>query len=190
MSTSGAHSYDRWYRSFHGGKASAIDGDVIFEHAGAMEHADVERLLSVAEAWSLAKEDPKLLRKRLVNVLMEALENLSRHVDHECQQTVLARLIRTSDSYRLVIANAVPLASAAVLMSRVEILGKMSPEELKEHNMILLQSEGRTTKGGAGLGLVTMARKCNGRIAAYSSPIDERSALFQLDLAVALDPLQ
>ncbi len=190
MSIPGTYSNEQWYKSLQGGMGGAVEGDVIFEHSGAVKHADVERLLCDAEAWSLAKDDPKMLRKRLVNVLMEALENLSRHVAPDCRDTVLARLTRTSDSYRLLIANAVPVASAAVLLSRVEILGNMTPEQLKEHNMMVLQSEGRTTNGGAGLGLVTMARKCNGLIVASSSPIDELSALFELYLAVALDPAQ
>lgn len=190
MSIQGTHSNDQWYKSIQAGMDGAMDGDVIFEHSGVVHHEDVERLLCEAEKWSLAKQDPKILRKRLVNVLMEALENLSRHVDPAYRHTVLARLTRTADRYCLVIGNAVPVALAAVLLNRVEILGKMSPEELKDHNMILLQSEGRTTNGGAGLGLVTMARKCNGRIVAHSAAINEHSALFVLELSVALDPLQ
>lgn len=186
MSIQGTHSSDQWYEFIQGGMA----GDVIFDHSGEVLHEDVERLLVAAEQWSLAKEDPKILRKRLVNVLMEALENLSRHVDPAYRGTILARLTRTSDRYSLVIGNAVPVTMAAVLLNRMEILGKMSPEELRSHNIILLQSEGRTTNGGAGLGLVTMARKCNGRIAAHTTPINEHSALFLLELSVALDPLQ
>lgn len=184
----GTHSEDHWYKAIHSGMDSAVEGDVIFEHRGTVQHSDIERLMTDAEAWSLAKNDSKLLRKRLVNVLMEALENLSRHVERTQGPTVLAMLTRTKDRYRLLIGNAVPLATAEVLLSRVEVLGRMRPEELKEHNMLLLQSEGRTSQGGAGLGLVTMARKCNGNIVANSYAMDEHSALFALELSVALDP--
>lgn len=183
----GTHYEDHWYRAIQAGMDGRMEGDVIFEHRGVVVHSDVERLMCAAEAWSLTNDDPKMLRKRLVNVLMEALENLSRHVERTHRHTIMARLSRTADSYRLVIGNAVPSAIAAVLMNRVEVLARMKPEELKDHNMLLLQCEGRTSHGGAGMGLVTMARKCNGRIVGNSYPIDGHSAFIALEFSVALE---
>lgn len=168
----------------------AIYGEMVFEHSGPMHHSDVDRSVGLAETFSLAHNDSKGVRKRLVNVLVEALENLSRHVDERDRGTTFARLERGPDNYRLVIGNALPMAVAAVLLNRVEILNEMDPVDLKQHYLALLKNDGRTANGGAGLGLVTMARKSGRPIFASSFPINELQALLVLQIVIELEPAE
>jgi len=152
-----------------------------------MHHTDVDRAIGLAEAFSMERKDPKTIRKRLVNVLLEALENLSRHVEDKDRDTTFARLGRLAGSYVLVVGNALPSAVAAVLLSRVDILNDMIEDDLKLHYMGLLKNDSRTANGGAGLGLVTMVRRSRRPVLARSYAISEQQALLVLELAIDLD---
>lgn len=187
MAMSGAPLNQHWYTAILAGRDLAFSGEVVFEHSGPMEHANVDRSIALTEAFSIERNDPKTVRKRLVNVLVEALENLSRHVEDKDRETTFARLGRLPGSYVLVVGNALPTAVAAVLLSRVEILNDMDEAHLKQHYMGLLKNEGRTANGGAGLGLVTMVRRSRRPVVARSYAISEQQALIVLELAIDLD---
>lgn len=162
----------------------AAGARVLFEHHGAMEHGTVERLLAEAEEASMLAGDPVGLRKRLFNVLVEGLENVHRHTLPEHQHSGFAALVADADGYRLLFANAVPVAMAALLTHRVSILNEMDEDALKAHYLTLLASEGRTERGGAGLGLLTMARKSARPIVVQVRNLDPMHAMVALELRV------
>lgn len=131
--------------------------------------------------------DTVTMRKRLVNVLVEALENMHKHAPKEHRETAFAILVERGDGYRMMMGNAIPVATAALLVHRVGILNEMEDVDLKEHFLRLLANDGRTDRGGAGLGLITMARKSARPMVPHTMPKDERTAYFALELAVLRD---
>ena len=158
---------------------------VVFEHRGAVDPDVVQHLLGIAESASLGASDPVPLRKRLFNVLVEGLENVHRHVADEHRSTPWAMLVRVGNGYRISIGNAMPVAMAALLTYRVGILNEMDEVDLKDHYKLLLANDSRTERGGAGLGLLTMARKSALPMVARSYPMDDRTAYLFLELSVA-----
>lgn len=163
----------------------AVPGTVaVFEHSGAVDHAVVQRLLDAAEEASLKANDPTTIRKRLLNVLVEALENVLHHVAPVHQDACFAALLSAPQGYRLVLGNPVPLTTAALLVYRVGVLNEMDDVELKAHHMLLLTNSGRTERGGAGLGLVTMARRSSRPMRTSTFPFDQGHAYFCLELAM------
>jgi len=162
-----------------------LGAELVFEHRGAVDSDVVQRLLGMAETASLSAGDPVPLRKRLFNVLVEGLENVHRHVAEEHLTTPWAVLVRVPDGYRISIGNAMPVAMAALLTYRVGILNEMDGTDLKEHYRLLLSNEARTERGGAGLGLLTMARKCALPMVARCYPMDERTSYLMLELTVS-----
>jgi hypothetical protein len=161
-------------------------GEVLFEHFGPVDHAVVERLLALAEVRSLAQLDPLPLRKRLFNILVEGLENLHHHALEVHKATSWALVVRAAGEYRLSFGNAMPQARATLLAHRVEILNEMSEEDLKAQYMQLLANDARTERGGAGLGLYTMARKSERPLVTHWLPLDQHTVHFVLELKVAL----
>jgi len=158
---------------------------VVFEHRGEVDHSVVERLLAMAESASLAANDAVSLRKRLFNVLVEGLENIHHHVEETSRASAFAMLTDTPKGYRLVLGNNMPVAMGALLGHRVGILNEMDDADLKEHYLKLLANEGRTERGGAGLGLLTMARKSSRPILAHIRPDRDGTVFFALELTVS-----
>lgn len=157
---------------------------VVFAHSGAIDHDGVQGLVAVAEQFSLDREDAVSLRKRLVSVIVEGLENVHHHGLSECAQGSFAILLRVGDGYRFAFGNAVLLATAALLTHRVSVLNEMDEADLKEYYLKLLSNDARSERGGAGLGLMTMARKSSGPMATQSVELGNGQAFFSLELYV------
>lgn len=145
----------------------------------------LEGLLSLVEQSSLSNGDSVSLRKRLFNVLVEGLENIHVHTPAELAETGFALLVRRDGGYVLFFGNAMPVASATLLAHRVEMLNEMDEADLREHYLKLLANEGRTERGGAGLGLLTLARKSNRPLVVHSLPHGINSTYVALELQLA-----
>lgn len=163
----------------------AAAGEVVFAHRGPMEHAQLEQLLATAEEHSLVAKVGVSARKRLFNVLVEGLENVRHHTPEQLVDTAFAMLVHEEGGYRVFFGNAAPQITVALLSQRVSILNEMDEADLREHHLKLLANEGRTERGGAGLGLLTMARKSTGPILTHAFPRDNETAFVALELALA-----
>lgn len=157
---------------------------VVFAFQGRMDHEQVERLVGEAEHYSLANEDGISTRKRMMNVLVEAMENVHHHSLGSHRDAAFALLVRDARGYRLAFGNAVPLAMAALINHRVGILNEMDEADLKEHYLKLLSNSARSEHGGAGLGLLTMARKSTKPIMVRTAKLCPEAAFLTMELRV------
>ncbi len=159
-------------------------GKVVFAFQGTMDHEQVQRLIAEAESSSLTHEDGVVQRKRMMNVLVEGLENVFHHSLPSHKEAAYALCVRDDRGYRLSFGNPVPLAMAALITHRVGILNEMDEADLKEHYLKLLSNSARSEHGGAGLGLLTMARKSNRPLVVRTKKLCAEAAFLNLDLRV------
>ncbi|MBK7384976.1 MAG: hypothetical protein IPI81_16815 [Flavobacteriales bacterium] len=157
---------------------------VVFHHQGPVDPEVLRALLGAAEEASIRAGDGVGMRKRLFNILVEGLENVLRHTTQDKRSTAFAVLLDTDEGYRLLLGNALPVATAALLTQRVAILNEMDEADLREHFLKFLANDARTDQGGAGLGLITMARKSARPMVAHVLPCDEFTAYFALEVAM------
>lgn len=157
---------------------------VVFEHSGVVYPDLIPDMLSAVESRSRACGDPVALRKRLVHVLVESMDNMCRHALGILGDASFALLVRDAEGYRFTTGNAVPCATATLLSQRVDILNSMGPEDLKEHYMKLLSNDARSANGGAGLGLLTLARKSIRPILTQSDRLGPFTSYFTFEMKV------
>lgn len=163
----------------------ARSGAVVFAHRGALGPLHLQHLLTVAEEHSTASKVGLSARKRLFNVLVEGLENVCHHTTSALADTAFAFLVFEGGGYRLFFGNAAPQVTVALLSQRVGILNEMDEADRREHHLKLLANEGRTERGGAGLGLLTMVRKSTGPILTHAFPRDSETAFVVLEVELA-----
>lgn len=149
---------------------------IVFQHRGGIDRLIMEGLIAVAEAHAGLADDSIKVRKRLVTLLVEGLENLRLHGQQPSAPHGLAVLLDTGSGYRVWFGNATHAAKAEQLRHRIELLNEMTQDELKEHYLLLLAHQGRTVHGGAGLGLLTLARKSDGPLALHVLPQEAGAA--------------
>lgn len=160
-------------------------GQVVFAHRGVLDRPEMERLIEISEAQCIATSVGVATRKRLLNLLVEGLENVRHHTPGDLGHTSFAMLVSGPEGYRLFFGNAAPQVIVTSLSHRICILNDMDEADLREHHLKLLANEGRTERGGAGLGLLTMARKSSGPIITHSFPRDTGTAFLAVELALA-----
>lgn len=159
---------------------------VVIEHSGVVTGENLTSMVAKAEQHSLVMDDPTSIRKRMMQVLVEAVDNLNRHGLGLLGEATFALLVRDRLGYCLTTGNAVPHALAMVLSKRVEILNMMAQEDLKEHYLKLLSVPGRSANGGAGLGLFTLARKGRLPIMASFDSVGPFTSYFTLEVRISL----
>lgn len=157
---------------------------LVLEHSGAVLEADVLRLISLVESQIRSNDEPVSVKKRLVNVIVEALDNLNRHGLEPLDEATFALLVRDGQGYRLTTGNAVPHVVGALLSERVAILNMMGKEDLKEHYLKLLAGRARTARGGAGLGLLKLARKSRAPLGMACHRLGPFTTFFTLEVRV------
>ncbi|MBX2973834.1 MAG: hypothetical protein KF797_12085 [Flavobacteriales bacterium] len=163
----------------------AAGGTVVFTHIGLLDRAELDRLMDLSGSHCISSAVGVAMRKRLVNLVVEGLENIRRHTPDALAHTAFAQLVFESGGYRLVFGNAAPQVIVTALSHRIGILNEMDEADLREHHLKLLANDGRTERGGAGLGLLTMVRKSNRPVVAHAIPRDSGTAFLALELVLA-----
>ena len=157
---------------------------LVFEHLGAVGSDDIPRMLALAEDHSQSLNDPVPVTKRLMNVLVEAVDNLNRHCSGRLGDATFALLVRDRFGYRLATGNVVPCVTGAMLSERGTILNMMGKEDLKAHYMKILTGAARSSNGGAGLGLLTLARKGQPPLVMSCDRLSPFTSYFTLEVRV------
>lgn len=160
---------------------------VLFAHIGRLEHQALRKLVEVTEHASLANGDPSTVRKRLVNVVIEGLENLHHHPDPAHRTSTIALLTSDEAGYKLAIGNTMHAAVATHLEHRIGIMNAMDDADLRAHYLGALALSDRTEKGGAGLGLLTMARKSARPIATHTASVDGEVVFFGMEFWIPVN---
>ncbi len=158
----------------------------VLEYAGCAEKDLIPVLVQQAEAFSRGMDDGTTVRKRLVNVMMEAVDNVGKHALGILCNASFILLVRDARGYLLATGNAVPIATATLLEHRIGLLNDMHREDLREHYLKLLSNGSRSAHGGAGLGLLTLARQCNLPIEVRSDALGPYTAYLTFGFRVDL----
>lgn len=159
---------------------------LVLEHSGCADHDLVARLVQGAEGFCHSMDDTTTVRKRLVNVMMEAVENVAKHALGILCNASYILLVRDAKGYLLATGNAVPIATATLLEHRIALLNEMHPDDLREHYLKILSNSSRSDHNGAGLGLLTLARKCNRPVELISESLGPYTAYLNFGFRVDL----
>lgn len=109
-------------------------------------------------------------RKRLQHILMEVLQNLFHHqqnfdVKDLAGTDIMIMLTRDDNNhYYILSGNSIENEKCPTIESRLMEINKMSADELRQHYVEKLNQSELSLKGGAGLGLIDIARKSGNRL--------------------------
>jgi hypothetical protein len=166
---------------------SDAGAELVLTTDGAMDLDLATSAMLLTERFIKSKGDPTPLRKRCIGVLVECAENLAKHVKEEHRSSCSLVLVRRVSGYVLLVGNAMPWATAVSLAQRVEILNDMTGSDLRMGHLKLLGSEARSDHGGAGLGLMAIARKSDRPIIVRTYPLDQHTAYFQMECRIGTE---
>jgi hypothetical protein len=128
-----------------------------------------DNILSLAEESLRLSEQKLSIKKRVYFVMVEGLQNITRHQDITAKNIPvkpgLFVLQRKRTSYFITTGNLIEKRNINILKNQLEKVNSLNKEELNEYYKIHLNDGGFSGKGGAGLGLIEIARKSKGSLA-------------------------
>ncbi len=135
---------------------------------------------------SLADHDShKSVRKKLSYLMIEVFQNIVRHGEdfEESKDCFSVRSIE--DGLHIFSSNNIDKKTYTFLNSKLKELNQLNPEELKSLYIEILQSREFSEKGGAGLGLINMARKSGNAIQHNFKELQENAYQFNYQLDIS-----
>jgi hypothetical protein len=165
-----------------------VDNGIYLVYLGEFNHEITKMFTSMAEDDMERNNENSVTIRRVYHVMVETLQNLSRHSDELAEEDDLGRgmfmIGRKDDSYYVITSNKVSLTKKASLEKALNQINESSREQLKEMYKKQIKEGKLSEKGGAGLGLIDMARKTTGKLEYQFIPFKDNNFLFILSVEI------
>lgn len=162
-----------------------ISERLVFVYRGEITDQNSLPLLTLLENEMKDDSYGSVGRKRLFMYLLESLQNIAKHGEHQKYSGMsVVAYSKTDDGYTITTGNIISSSHVENLKSRLDQVNVLGPEETKNlYRHILITTE-LSNKGGAGLGLIEMAVKTGNRLDYGFVPVDEEFSYFVLSKTV------
>jgi len=161
----------------------------LFACRGSFNSSITDNILFLTEGNLLELDSPKVAKK-VYYLMIEGLQNITRHQYHDDSGSpfdgALFIINRKEQAYSITYGNWVSAAVKDDLEKNLAAIVSKDVVELKEYYMEILNNSGFSSKGGAGLGLVDMARKSSGKLSFEFAPVNG-GFFYYLNLNIAID---
>jgi hypothetical protein len=147
----------------------------------------VNQVSSEIEERMLEDGDRKVVVKRMFSIIVEGLQNVRLHgeKDKEGNQTSFFMLLRNDEHYFIYLGNLVLNKNVDKIKGRIDQVNAMDKDQVKELYLSVLTNGVISSKGGAGLGFITMSMKSLNDLEGCFVNIDEE--ICHYDLRVKLN---
>jgi len=147
-------------------------------------------ILSLTEA-NLDKvgEDSKI-KKRVFTIMVEGLQNITRHqeIDEkalENNETGIFLIQDINKRYYITTGNPILKKNISNLTEQINKINSLNPDELKQYYKTVLNDNVISDKGGAGLGLIEMARKSGNNLVYDFVNLSDNYSYFYLNTEIS-----
>jgi hypothetical protein len=157
----------------------------MFVYRGVVTNENSASLLMLLEKEMENSEFGFVGRKRLFMFVLESLQNVSRHSDrNQYSEMSLVVYSKTDSGYTVTTANVIETDKIADLRSKLEEINKLDSGEIRNVYRNMLSNAEFSSKGGAGLGLIEMAKKTGNKLDYDFIKLDEKFSYFILSKTV------
>jgi len=131
-------------------------------------------------------------RKKFFHILIESLQNVFHHQANYAKEVgeikigVTGFVIRTdgADSYKIITGNYILNSSIDNLKGKLDEVNNLSPDDLRTHYKKSLAGGEFSDKGGAGLGIIEMARKSGNKLNYEFTRVNNDYSFFSLAVTI------
>jgi hypothetical protein len=134
---------------------------------------------------SLSKSaESNAVQKKVFNVMVECLQNISKHADSLSDQDEERRGIvmvsKGDDSYNIITGNIIKNERVAGLQESLELINSLDKAGLSNLFKQQIKESTISDKGGAGLGLIDIAKKTGSKLTYQFKELNEQVSFFIL----------
>lgn len=145
-------------------------------------------LSAVEEGLSNLNEDVKL-RKRIYFLTVESLQNITRHEEKAnpwYKKNCFFLLQGSGTLFYITSGNYIANERIEKLRSRIEQVNSLDTDSLRAYAKELMEAGNYSGRGGAGLGIIEMARKSEHKLQYAFVPFNEKISYFYFQIKIDL----
>jgi hypothetical protein len=161
---------------------------IILAFEGGFTQNLTKNILSMTE--NNLKNEEEVVKKKVFNVMVECLQNICKYAD-EVEKPIttiqdgIFMIGKNEEGYFLVSGNFINNKSISGLEEKIKEVNSLDKEGLKKLYKDTLTTTEIHQKGGAGLGLIDIARKSGNKLSYHFEQIDERISFYSLTTKVS-----
>ena len=163
--------------------------DVVINHKGFISLSAIDKILHHLKGYLINKQSDKIIRKRVYSLSVECLDNILKHSDlneeeHELVLNYPPRFIieKIAESYLIHTGNIILNNNIETVTKRLNRLNELDSEGIVELYKESLSNAEISEKGGAGLGLIVMAKTTRQKIKYDFEKINDKFSYFAMQL--------
>lgn len=165
--------------------------NIVLAYKGYVSEELFNSLLQIAENKLGRIEVRYKTRKKVFNVLVEILQNIFHHFDGKDELesndllSVVFLLSKSGEDYHIFTGNHILHSKVDELKSKIDIINGMNEEELKSMYKKTLFQGDISDKGGAGLGIIDIARRSGEKITYNFKKVNDFYSFFSLEVKIS-----
>jgi hypothetical protein len=159
--------------------------NLMFVYRGVVTNENSSSLLMLLEKEMENSEFAFVGRKRLFMFVLESLQNVSRHSDRDHYGDMsLVVYSKTNEGYTVTTGNVIETVHIEELRKRLDEINNLESGEIRSVYRNMLSHSEFSSKGGAGLGLIEMAKKTGNKLDFDFVILDDKYSYFVLSKTV------
>jgi len=168
---------------------------IILAYEGDFSHAIIKNVLNMAEKNLEIAGTELQLKKKVFNIMVECLQNVSKHADdeplaNEVTNSSIFMIGKVNETYSIMSGNPVHVMKIDEIKKRIDAINDMSQVQLREEYLKVISSGIVTKQGGAGLGFLDMLRKSGQPLEYNFTKLDDDLYFFALKCNVSAKELE
>ncbi len=158
---------------------------LMFVYRGVVTNENSASLLMLLEKEMESAEFGFVGRKRLFMFVLESLQNVSRHSNHnQYAEMSLVVYSKTDSGYTVTTGNVIETERISDLREKLDEINNLEAGEIRTVYRNMLSHAEFSNKGGAGLGLIEMAKKTGNKLDFDFIELDDKFSYFILSKTV------
>jgi hypothetical protein len=165
--------------------------DLVYVYRGAFSQVITDSIIALTENNLDSVGESSKLKKRVFSIMVECLQNITRHqyVDgnenQSAEQSGLFVICNKDRAYQMTSGNVVTKDAIPHLKQLLDKVNSLDKDALKEYYKQVLEDGSISKKGGAGLGLIEMARKSGNKLFYTFEDIDDKISYFYMNTSIS-----
>lgn len=162
------------------------EGNIYASHIGEFTQDYVNSVSAELEERMFEDGEKKGVVKKVFSIIVEGLQNIRIHGEEDGNgyQSSYFLVFKDEESFVIYLGNLIPSKIEEDIKRRVDTVNDLDRAELKELYMSVLTNGVISSKGGAGLGYITMSMKSGNPLACNFEKVNSELSLYDLKIKV------
>ena len=167
------------------------DENVILYFKGEITNNLLTSILQLIDDRLGKRSEDIKIKKKVFSILLECLQNVynyqqSYKYNNEYFEAATLMIKRTENAYYIITGNYMENSKVPTLKARLDKVNTLSHAQLKSLYKEILNRPGPAKSGGAGLGIIDMARKSGEKIGFSFDKVNEKYCFYSLQVKITV----